>query len=224
MRTASAYAAQRGPHRRRCWPPSTGIYVIRTERCPPRSSRPNPRRSGAYKSLSRVEFLGVSASATTTVGSQGCEPVHHPYLEGRVRAHVVPLHARLLRSEWHMRRALRAAAPADDDVGRRNRMVSGWPPDYLARRPRPSLSLGPRQGGQETHAARRPARPQLPDLAGRTSHTLKSRNRVQIFRTGGRGRRMRPHPPCADDTTPSVAEGLIPPESRMRRNPHVLTR
>ena len=27
---------------------------------------------------------------------------------------------------------------------------------------------------------------------------------------------MRPHAPCVDDTTPSVGEGMIPTESRMR--------
>jgi len=32
---------------------------------------------------------------------------------------------------------------------------------------------------------------------------------------------MRPHAPCADDTTPSVGEGMIPTESRMREDPHV---
>ena len=155
-----------------------GIYVIRTN--VPAEELPAEEAVRSYKSLSRVERAFRSYK---TVDLK-VRPVHHR-LEGRVRAHVF-LCMLAYYVEWHMRRRSRRLFDDDDPAAAEAARSSPVAPA----RPSPSAHA---KALQETHP-RRPARPQLPDLAGRP----RRRSPATAFSPPHRG----PWPPMSSPAPP----------------------
>ncbi len=132
-----------------------GVYVIRTNVSAGEIAAEDAVR--AYKGLGRVERAFRCFKGVGPQGAARPPPSRRPRPRPRL-----PLHARLLRRVAH-------AARAGAHALRRRRPGRGRSRPGFARRARATLEGRPRQGGRQTHA-RRPARPQLPDPAGRSRH------------------------------------------------------